>query len=91
MEHDYLSDFDKQCADDVIKKYGHLSADDLIDGNNGENVHAFEAWRKHAIPGHGVGQSALISLGDFFVNDGPVQVSGDVIERSKERYHHGDF
>ena len=43
VEFDHLSDFDKKCADYVIEKYGHLSAKDLIEGNNGENVHAFEA------------------------------------------------
>ena len=91
IEYHHLSEFDKKCIDCVIDKYGHLSKEDLIEGNSGENVHAFEAWRKHNIKEYGAGQSAKINLEDFFNNDGPVQVGKKDIQRAKERYLYGDL
>ncbi|MDE0243525.1 MAG: Panacea domain-containing protein [Candidatus Kaiserbacteria bacterium] len=91
VAYDYLSDFDKKCIDYVVEKYGNLSASDLTDGNGGENVHAFEAWKKHDIRAFGPGQVAPIHMEDFFTNDGPVQVDEADIERSRERYLHGNL
>ena len=91
VEYDHLSDFDKKCADYVVEKYGHLSAEELIEGNNGENVHAFEAWKKHNIHDYGAGQVQRIQMEDFFKNDGPVQVDSDSIKQAQKRYAYGDF
>ena len=91
VEYEYLSHFEKKCIDYVVQTYGHLSAEDLIDGNNGENVHAFKAWKKHGIHAFGPGQVATISLEDFFENDGPVQVDEKDLKKARERYLYGDF
>ncbi|MCY4577255.1 MAG: Panacea domain-containing protein [Candidatus Kaiserbacteria bacterium] len=90
MEYDYLSDFDKECADYVVRKYGNLSAKDLIEGNGGENVHAFEAWKKHGVRDYGVGQVKQIQMEDFFENDGLVQVDEEDIQKARERHLYGD-
>ena len=66
IQYEYLSDFDKKCADYVVEKYGHLSPKDLIEGNGGENVHAFEAWKKHEVHDYGSGQVKQIQMEDFF-------------------------
>ena len=80
-EYDYLSVFERKCADYVINNYGKLSADDLIEGNNGDNVHAFYAWEKHNIKEYGVREK--IDLLDFFKNDGPVQVNEKNLEQAR--------
>ena len=86
---DYLSEFDKECIDYVLTNYGKLTAKELIDGNNGENVHAFNAWKKHNITEYGEGQSASIDLTDFFENDGPVKVPKEKLAIAKEDYIYG--
>lgn len=91
IEYDFLSDFDKKCIDHVVEEYGNLSTTDLVEGNDGKNVHAFEAWKKHNIRTFGAGQVADIDMKDFFANDGPVQVPQSDIQRSKERFLYGDF
>lgn len=88
-DYEYLSDFQKRCIEYVVERYGHLSVDDLIEGNGGENVHAFEAWKKHGIRDYGSGQVAAIDLADFFENDGPVQVAEKDLQKARERYSYG--
>ena len=86
VDFDYLAKTDIECIDFVIKNYGHRDSDYLINDSK-EGVHEFSAWYKHKIKEFGQGNCADMNLEDFFENDGPVQVSNEILENSKKNYH----